>query len=412
MVRRYGRSIGVLILSNLLGGIGVASGFAVGGLLAQSLGGTSMAGFAQAASTLGAAVAAIPLANLAARKGRRVALSRGYALATIGALVIVTAALTGQVIVMLLGMSLFGIAQAVNLQSRYAGAENVAPAARARAMSVVLWATTVGAVAGPNLAAPGDRFGAGFGLPQYAGPFVFSVVAFATAATVLALLFRPTVLGPAGESATTGAATTPVGAMAALRWAASQPVALFAVVLIATAHAVMVMVMVMTPVHLGNDGHGLELVGIVISLHVLGMYALSPVFGWATDRVGSLPVAMVGIALLVAAVGTGYVAASAGTGLTMVALVLLGLGWSACVISGSALVTSRAPARVRVPLQGATDAGMNYAGAAAAASAGPILALGGFEAVNITASLILVPAIVLLALALRVNSKSPQPTGS
>ena len=402
MTSRHGRSIGVLIVSNLLGGVGVASGFAVGGLLAQSLGGTSMAGFAQACSTLGAAVAAVPLANIAARRGRRVSLSRGYALATVGALLIVAAALTGQIIVMLLGMSLFGVAQAVNLQTRYAGAENVAPAARARAMSIVLWATTVGAVAGPNLAAPGDAFGAGLGLPAYTGPFLISVVAFATAATVLAVFFRPAAPHrDHGVAVDAADALPPVGAAAALRWAAGHPAALFAVVLIAVAHAVMVMVMVMTPVHMGNLGDTLELVGLVISVHVLGMYALSPVFGWAVDRVGPIPVAMVGIVLLAAAVVVGFVAASGGAGMTMLALGLLGLGWSASVISGSALVTVAAPEHVRVSLQGATDAGMNYAGAAAAALAGPILAFGGFEAVNITASVILLPALLLLPRAFR-----------
>ncbi len=402
MTHRYGRSIGVLILSNLLGGVGVASGFAVGGLLAQSLGGTTMAGLAQAASTLGAGIAAVPLANVAARRGRRVSLSRGYALATVGALLIVAAALTGQIVVMLLGMSLFGVAQAVNLQTRYAGAESVRPAARARAMSVVLWATTVGAVAGPNLAGPGDRFGAGFGLPEYAGPFLFSVVAFATAATVIAVVFRPS---PVHQEQATGAngtvdAAPAVGALGALRWAAGDSVALFAVVLIATAHAVMVMVMVMTPVHMGNQGDTLQLVGIVISLHVLGMYALSPVFGSMADRFGPITVAITGISLLVTALGTGYVAATGGTGLTMLALALLGLGWSAAVISASALVTARAPEHVRVGLQGATDAGMNYAGAGAAAAAGPILAFGGFEALNITAAFLLLPATVLLVRAL------------
>ncbi|MDO5734892.1 MAG: MFS transporter [Propionibacteriaceae bacterium] len=402
MARRYGRSIGVLIVSNLLGGVGVASGFAVGGLLAQDLGGTSMAGFAQACSTLGAAVAAVPLANVAARRGRRVSLSRGYALATVGALLIVAAALSGQIIVMLVGMGLFGVAQAVNLQTRYAGAENVSPASRARAMSIVLWATTVGAVAGPNLAAPGDRFGAGLSLPAFTGPFLFSVVSFATAATVLALFFRPTTQPTPSQAEVDAAdALPPVGAVAALRWAAGQPAALFAVVLIAVAHAVMVMVMVMTPVHMGNQGDTLQLVGIVISLHVLGMYALSPVFGWAVDRFGPVPVAMLGIVLQGSAVATGFVAASGATSLTMVALVLLGLGWSAAVIAGSALVTALAPSHVRVPLQGATDAGMNYAGAAAAALAGPILAFGGFEAVNITAAVILLPAVVLLPRAFR-----------
>lgn len=407
MIRRYGRSIGVLIVSNLLGGIGVASGFAVGGLLAQNLGGTSMAGLAQAASTLGAAIAAVPLANVAARRGRRVSLSRGYALATVGALLIVTAAVTSQIVVMLLGMSLFGVAQAVNLQTRYAGAENVLPARRARAMSIVLWATTVGAVTGPNFAGPGDTFGAGFGLPRYTGPFLFSVVAFASAATVIAVLFRPSIVHTqeAADAAKSVDATPPAGARGALRWAAGDPVALFAVVLIATAHAVMVMVMVMTPVHMGNQGDTLQLVGIVISLHVLGMYALSPVFGSMTDRLGSIPVAMVGIALLATALGTGYSAATGGTGLTMIALTVLGLGWSAAVISASALVTARAPDHVRVGLQGATDAGMNYAGAAAAAAAGPILATGGFEALNITAALILLPATLLLVRALASEKK-------
>ena len=346
------------------------------------------------------------LANVAARRGRRVSLSRGYALATVGALLIVTAAVTGQIVVMLMGMSLFGVAQAVNLQTRYAGAENVQPAVRARAMSIVLWATTVGAVAGPNLAQPGDAFGAGFGLPQYAGPFLFSVVAFATAATVIAVLFRPSPLHQeeAADVAKIAHATPPAGALGALRWAASDPVALFAVVLIATAHAVMVMVMVMTPVHMGNQGDTLQLVGIVISLHVLGMYALSPVFGSLADRFGPLLVSAVGISLLTVALATGFVAASGGTGLTMIALTILGLGWSASVISASAMVASRAPTHVRVGLQGATDAGMNYAGAAVAASAGPILAFGGFEALNVTAAIVLAPATLLLIRAV-VSSK-------
>lgn len=416
MIRQYRRSIGVLIVSNLLGGIGVASGFAVGGLLAQSLGGTSMAGFAQAASTLGAAIAAVPLANVAARRGRRVSLSRGYALATVGALLIVAAAVTSQIIVMLVGMSLFGVAQAVNLQTRYAGAENVRPAARARAMSIVLWATTIGAVAGPNLAGPGDRFGAGLGLPEYTGPFLFSVVAFASAATVIGILFRPSAIHEQHSAvvARTADATPPLGAMRALRWAASDPVARFAVVLIATAHAVMVMVMVMTPVHMGNQGDTLQLVGIVISLHVLGMYALSPVFGSMADRWGPMTVAVLGIALLAAALGAGYVAATGGTGLTMIALTLLGLGWSAAIISASALVTARAPEHVRVGLQGATDAGMNYAGAAAAAAAGGILAAGGFQALNITAALLLLPSTLLLvqALASRKTANDAAPSRS
>ena len=426
MARFHGRSIGVLIASNLLGGVGVSSGVAVGGLLAETLGGTAVAGLAQAASVLGAAVAAVPLAGMATKRGRRWALSLGYAIAVVGVLLIITSAIVSQLIVLLVGLGLFGVAQAVNLQSRYAAADNAPPASRAQIMSIVIWSTTIGSVAGPNLTAVGDRLGFSLGLPGLVGAYLFSVVSFASAATVIALFFRPGpgpgpgsgseprpgLAAPVPDGAAVGAkAKSAVGALAALRWARTHPVARFAVVLIACAHAVMVMVMVMTPLHMQHNGMSLELVGIVISLHVLGMYSLSPVFGWLADHWGAVRTAIGGMTILVIAVTLGFLAASAGEGSTMtaIALTVLGLGWSACVISASALLASVSADDVRVPLQGATDAGMNYAGAGAAALAGPILALGGFRAVNIAAAVILVPAVILLMGVLRAHVPEDDP---
>lgn len=381
------RAIGVLVLSNLLGGIGVASGVAVGGLLAERLGGTAVAGLGQAMSVLGAAVAAVPLATVAHRHGRRRALAVGYALAMLGAAVVVLAAVVNALPVLLIGLALFGVASAANLQSRYAAADHAPASGRARAMSVVIWATTIGAVAGPNLTAPGNRVGADLGLPQLAGPYLFSVVAFAAGAIVLALAL------PRTASTITPGSAPRVGAWTALRWAWGQPRARFAVLVIACAHAVMVMVMVMTPVHMQHHGMSLELVGVVISLHVLGMYALSPLFGALADRWGAQRTAWSGIVILVVATALGVLAAGADDSvLTAVALTVLGIGWSASVIAGSALLTTVATGPVRIPLQGATDAGMNYAGALAAALAGPVLAWGGFVAVNLVALALLVPA--------------------
>lgn len=397
------RSVALLALSNVLGGIGVASGIAVGALLAERLGGTAVAGLAQATGVLGAAVAAVPLAALAARRGRRWSLTLGYAVALLGAGLVITAAVVGSFLVLLLGLGTFGVAQATNLQSRYAAADGASAATRARSISVVMWATTIGSVAGPNLTTAGERVASDVGIPGLAGPYLFSALAFALATTVLGVFFRPateTADRAAGQPAPVpGAAPAPraVGATAALRWAAGHPVARFAVGLIAVAHAVMVMVMVMTPVHMQHSGMSLELVGIVISVHVLGMYALSPVFGWLVDRRGGVAVAVGGIIVLLAATALGFVAAATGEspGLTALALTVLGLGWSASLIAASALLTDVAPDHVRVPLQGATDAAMSYAGAAAAALAGPILAAGGFRAVNVAAGLLLVPAALL-----------------
>lgn len=422
--RHHARSIGVLVVSNLLGGVGVAAGIAAGGLLAQAVAGTAWAGLAQAASTLGAGIAAVPLATLATRRGRRTSLSRGYVLATIGALLVVAGGVLGQLLLLLPGMGLFGVAQAVNLQTRYAAAENVSVASRARGMSLVLWATTIGSVAGPNLLAPGDTAGLALGLPALTGSFLFSVVAFAAAATVIALLFRPTppddpvpgepVAGEHTADEAADPATTPrvLGAAGALRWAMGHPVARFAVVLVAMAHAVMVMVMVMTPVHMEGHGDTLELVGFVISMHVLGMYGLSPVFGWAIDRFGALRVAAVGMGIEAVSLVVGFLATGGSASLTIVALTLLGLGWSGCVLAGSTLIATVVPEHVRVPLQGASDAGMNYAGAAAAALAGPILAWSGFHGVNAAAALVLLPAILLLRPAGRAMSDHLSPSPS
>ncbi|KAB8178772.1 MFS transporter [Microbispora catharanthi] len=401
-VKRSG-GIGALVTSNLLGGVAVASGIAVGGLLLERLGGTSLAGLGQAASVLGAAVAAVPLAGVAARHGRRRSLALGYAIAVLGGALIVAAAVVAQLVVLLAGLALFGVGQAVNLQSRYAAADGAAPGARARAMSIVIWATTIGSVAGPNLSEVADRFGRWLGLPGLTGPYVFSVVSFALAGAVVAVFLRPAARSSAPAAGEADKSTRAVGAVAALRWAAADPAARFAVVLIAVAHAMMVMVMVMTPLHMQHHGMSLQLVGVVISLHVLGMYALSPVFGWLADRLGAVRMACAGMLMLATAVVLGFVAASAaeGSALTALALTVLGVGWSASVISASALLAGTAADHVRVPLQGATDAGMNYAGAAAAALAGPILAAGGFRAVNIAAAVILVPAVATATAALR-----------
>ncbi|GIH71243.1 MFS transporter [Sphaerimonospora thailandensis] len=411
--------IGVLVVANLLGGVGVAAGVAVGALLIEAVGGTTMAGLGSAANVLGAAVAAVPLAAVASRHGRRWSLTLGYALAAIGGALIIAAAVISNIVVLLAALAFFGVAQAVNLQTRYAAADDVPPATQARAMSTVIWATTIGSVAGPNLSEVGDRLGVRLGLPVLSGPYLFSVLSFVLAAAVVALLFRPAVrpreAAAAGSAGSAGTEPT-VGAMAALRWAAAHPTARFAVVLIAAAHAVMITVMVMTPLHLQHHGMTLQVVGIVISLHILGMYGFSPVFGWLADRLGVVRVAFGGIAMLSVALVLGFLAAAtpAGGALTAVALTVLGVGWSASVISASALLTSASPARVRVPLQGVTDAGMSYAGAVAAALAGPILAFGGFHAVNIAAAVILVPAVVAGAAALRgrgADAESPSSRG-
>ncbi len=404
--RRTPPRVGVLVVSNLLGGVGVASGIAVGGLLVEDLGTTSLAGLGQGLSVLGAAVLAVPLARLADRRGRRWSLGIGYAVALGGAGMIVAAAVTRSLPLLLLGLGCFGAAQATNLQSRYAAVDGVAAPARGRTMSVVIWATTVGSVAGPNLTALGQRLGEGVGVPGLGGPYLFSVAAFALAVAVVTLAYRdPASVVDTRTARRVAAADAShrqvpaIGAVAALRWAAGRPISRLAVTAVVTAHATMVMVMVMTPVHMQHDGATLRIIGLVISLHIAGMYALSPVFGWLVDVWGDIRTLMLGVVLLAASVSIGFLSAAINGSqpLTATSLGLLGLGWSACTISGSSMIAATPDDQVRVPLQGATDALMNYGGAAAAVVAGPLLDLGDFRAVNLAGALLLVPAVVFWA---------------
>lgn len=398
------RNVIALVASNLFGGVGVAASVAVVSLLTEQIANTQVAGFAQAVSAFGAGLAAVPLANLAAKRGRRVSLGFGYVIPIIGAAIVIFAAVISNVFLLFAGLALFGVAQAVNLQSRYAAGENSSPATRARTMSIVIWATTVGSVVGPNLITPGDRLGTLLGLPQYSGTYILSMVAYGLAAAVIMFFLSPIRPATAQKDAQTAISEKPLGAMASLAWARSQPLARFAVVSTGSAHAVMVMVMVMTPLYMVHEGMSLSFVGVVVSMHIMGMYALSPVFGWATDRFGAVHITVAGMIVLLTSTAMGFIAATydgVSAVLTPIALVILGVGWSMVVIAASSLLAGIEDQRVRVPLQGANDAIMNYAGSAAAAASGLLLAWSGFQGVNVVATIILLPIALLAVSAFR-----------
>lgn len=412
-----------LVVAQLLCGVGIASGVAVGGVLAEHLSGAmSAAGFAQTASVIGAGIMAIPLARLASRLGRRWSLTMGFGAASLGATLILVSVAGSQFWLYMIAMVLFGSGTATNLQSRYAAMEFSRPGAEARSMSIVLWATTIGSIAGPNLSGPGGVLGGAVGIDPMGGPYFFSVCGFALAAIVVSTI-RPIAKASqsrvASDAAAGGELAEPgsqapeaadrdrrrsaspgapgselehVGTFAALRCAVAHPHALFALACIIGGQMMMTSVMVMTPVSMNDDGMSLELIGIVISVHIVGMYAASPLFGWLADRIGTVRVAWIGILVFLASFVLGGWDATLGRGAMpplMLALFLLGLGWSACLIAGSALLVESVQERMRVPLQGASDSLMNFGAAGLGALSGPVLALGGFLAVNLMAFCVL-----------------------
>lgn len=399
------RTVRVLAAAQVLGGLGVGAGISVGGLIAEDVSGsTAMAGLAQTATVLGAAVAALPMARLMSLRGRRPGLTGGYLVALGGAVLVVAGAVVGSFPLVLGGAVLMGAGTATNLQSRYAAADLAAPHHRARALATVVWATTLGVVLGPNLTGPGAAVAGAVGLPDLAGPLLFSVAAFGAAAALVALGLRPDpllvarALAPAGEDH----GHLPVGR--ALRSAAGSRWAVLSLAAVAVAHTVMVSVMVMTPVHMRHEGATLNVVGIVISVHVAGMYALSPLVGWLADRLGRVAVIVLGhlvlgVAVLVAGTADGHAALGLG-------LLLLGLGWSCALIAGSTLLSESVAAAERPGVQGAADFTMGVCGAGGGALAGVVAAAAGYGALNAAAGLLALPVLVL-ALAVVVRRPAP-----
>lgn len=368
------KTVKVLATAQVLNGVGVAGTVAAGSLLVASITNSeTLAGLAQTSSVLGAAALALPLARLTSRGGRRLALSVGLIAGVIGSLLAIFGGSRENIYLMLTGTFLVGAASAAGYQARFAAIDLATDEKRAKQLSFVVWGSTIGAVSGPNLMEPSGNLAESLGLPRLTGPYLISAVTLALAVLVIQLFLRPDPYLTAAKGS--GAANLPrVKTKVALKHIRSNARASFAIAAIAIGHIAMVAVMVMTPVHMAHVDVTLTIIGLVISVHVLGMYAFSPLVGALTDRLGRLRVIQIGVAILLSsALISGF--ARADDAITLgIGLFLLGLGWSCTLIAGSALLTESVSPEFKSASQGASDLVMNLSGASGGAIAGVVIA--------------------------------------
>ncbi len=397
------RTVRILMASQTMGGIGVASGIAVSAIIAAEISGSdALSGLATTAQVLGAALLTIPIAALMAVRGRRVGLGAAYLIGTVGAGCALVATATATFWLLLVGTFLFGAATTANAQARYAAVDLAEPSRRGRQLSLVVWATTIGSVLGPNLLGPGSDLGRLLGIPPLAGAWVISSGGFLVAFALLTAYLRPDPLLTARSLAAVDTPADPAGPRPSfrhgLRVIRHTPEVLAGTVAIAAGHVVMVSVMVMTPLHMSHGGAQIEVIGFVISMHILGMYGLSPVSGILTDRWGSSRVVLLGVVLLLlATLLAGLSATGFSWGLTA-GLLLLGLGWSCTMVAGSAQLAGAVPVRDRSAVQGAADVIMGLCAAAGGALAGVVVAVLGYGWLTAFAALV---AVALGSTALR-----------
>jgi len=378
------RTLRVLTGAQLFSGLG-GSGAAAAALLALDITGReSLASVPLALLVAGSSAAVVPISALSRRAGRRVGLAVALGIAALGAGGVVLAGVLASFALLCAASALFGVGNTAVMLARYAAADLSTPSQRGRAIGRVVFATTFGGVAGPNLLAPAGSVAIALGLPELTGLFLVSVVAFALAGLVLWALLRPDPLqiavavDPDAVVQDDRSDPPPVP----LRRLLAPSAAVTGLATVVTANFVMVAVMAMAPVHMVGEGHSLQLVGLVVSLHVAGMFAPSPLTGRLTDRFGPLPVTAVAAVLLVAA---GVLSAASGHDAMgfAVGLFLLGVGWNAGLIAGSTLLASAVPIAQRPRIEGVGELGMGVAAASATALAGPVVGLAGYATLAI-----------------------------
>ncbi|MCP3811242.1 MFS transporter [Mycobacteriaceae bacterium Msp059] len=388
------RSLQILVAAQIFSGAGLAAGVTVGALLAQDmLGSTGLAGLPSALFTIGSAAAAVGVGSLSQRFGRRPGLAAGYATGAVGSVGVVAAAVLDNVALLFAALLIYGAGTATNLQARYAGADLAHPDHRARAISTVLVATTVGAVIGPNLVGTLGNMASAVGIPRLAGPFLLAALAYGCAAVVIMTFLRPDPLMLAAEISIDTCAddgdldrTAHIGRRAVLAGTTVMVLTQF----------VMVAIMTMTPVHMLAHHHSLDAAGLVISVHIASMYLPSPLSGMLVDRIGPAKVGMLA-ALVLAAAGltASLVPAESIVGLA-VALGLLGLGWSLGLVSGTTTITDNAPVDRRAKVQGTADLFIAVAGAAGGLGSGLVMAQASYGVLALAGAglaVIIIPAL-------------------
>jgi MFS family permease len=393
----YRRTLIIIVLSQIFGGAGLAAGITVGALLAQDMLGTdNFSGVPTALFTLGSAGAALLVGRLSQQYGRRTGLAAGFLAGGVGAIGVVVAAISNNIFLLFVSLLIYGSGGATNLQARYAGTDLARPKQRAKAISIAMVSTTLGAVAGPNLVDVMGRFAIKIGVPVLSGPFILAAGTYILAGLVLLVFLRPDPLVVA-NALENEERKNKVSDISINTLTINKRGIIAAATLMVLTQLVMVAIMTMTPVHMGKHGHGLSEVGMIIGFHVGAMYLPSLLTGVLVDRIGRLYMAIAaGVTLLAAGVLAAMAPGESITLLTL-ALILLGLGWNFGLISGTAILVDSTSTANRAKMQGTIDVMVALSGATGGVLSGVVVANSSYATLSITGgilSLFLIPVLI------------------
>ena len=389
------RTLRTLMGGIVPGGAAMSSAYSSAAILGEELSGSeTMGGVAASGLTLGAALTAIPLARFMVAHGRRPGIAGGYVIAAGGAALCLISALAGTYPLLIVGMMCVGLGYSGNMAARFAAADLAEEPGTA--IGTLIWASTFGSVLGPTVGfGPARSFATAIGLDELAGPYLLSILLFSLAALVVGTFLRP---DPLEVSGGIGRDETKPPLRSFIHPILKSSDGRLAVGSMMTGHVVMVGVMTMVPIHLRSGGNELSVVGYVISLHIIGMYALSPIVGRLADRIGAHRLIAVGGLLLafgaeVAAHNEAHESLEA-----FIGMFVIGVGWNCGLVASSTLLVRTFTGDDRVGIQGLADLCMTAAGASAGMIAGFFMAATTFHHLSHTAVVFgLIPTLIVLA---------------
>jgi MFS family permease len=320
------RNLAILVVCQMISGTGSIVLVSLGGIIGSKLAANpAWSTLPVSLMVISVAITTVPATMLMRRIGR----SRGFALASLSAVVAVLVAAQALAAksfsLFVVATMLLGINLAFTHQYRYAAAESVTPRYTARAISFVLLGAIGGAFVGREIAMRGQDWVAEV-------PYAGSMYALAVLYLVQALLFLQLRGVETTERSGEPVSDRPLGDII------RQRVFLVAVLGATAGYGLMTLVMTATPISMHiNDGHSLEHTTGVIRAHVLGMYAPSLVSGFLIERLGLARMMLVGALTLL---GTSVIGLQGQTVMHYWwALVLLGVGWNFLYVGGTTMLT-------------------------------------------------------------------------
>ena len=378
------RTVRTLLCSQAAGGVGLVATYIVTALLAKDMTGSKvLATIAASCLSIGAAAVSFPLARIMSARGRRIGLRTGYLIGATGAAVAVIAAITSSYLLLCLGVLGAGAGNAANLATRYAASDLAPEERRARTISIIVWATTIGSTTGSVVSGTASDIGESLGLPFRAGSYLLSALMFLAAAAIVEARLRPDPLVLSGGLGTKSATSSgKPAARESLALILANPAARLAVGAMIVSQVTMVGVMSLTPLHMDEGGHSQSLVGWMMAFHIWGMYAASPLVGSLTDRLGQYPMLYIAGALCTAGAASAALTPPEGLAGVFLGNFMIGLGWCFGVVAASSLLVSQFPLHQRVGVQGVGDLAMIASGAFAGVSSGALYTFLGYAGVN------------------------------